>query len=230
MKLVPYCMKKIKIPSDPAIDYEDMIQEGYAALWEVCKLYDESKGNFATYAVPFIVGRLKSSIYKNATIRLSNNYYKVKSAIIRQNYELPLSEEEKEVISKEVGVSKRYLDKYTLVVVNSLDTPISDEEDSVSLADLIPDNSSYIEMKYTDDQIEELVDKIISLALTNNTHQKARDITEEWLYMELSGEHYNLQELSKLYKVSRQYVYSIVSKAKYNLMLRKRKVYELLGI
>ena len=129
--IVGWCYKKY-IGDYSSIHYEDIMSEGYLALWKACKNFDESKGfQFSTYAVPCIAG---------AMLR----YYRYKCNVIR----IPrtaFDEGDTDLLSK-------------LINTRSLDADIENHKgDNFSLLDLIPGVSDDYEYL-----TEDLVDSFIA--------------------------------------------------------------------
>lgn len=131
--LVGWCYKKY-FGDYGSIHCEDIIQEGMLGLWEVCNRFDETKGfQFATYAIPFIVGRMRQ-------------YYRNKCNVIR----IPRMafEGDTDTLNK-------------LCNTASLDLNIEQDDGSgITLGELIPDNSTQYEEFHVEDLIDSFLKTI----------------------------------------------------------------------
>lgn len=67
--LVYFCYHRYMKKACPPSHTEDIMQEGRIALWEACHGFDESRGfAFATYAIPYILGRMKKYIRDRVSV------------------------------------------------------------------------------------------------------------------------------------------------------------------
>ena len=54
---------------------DDLIQAGLIGIWKAARRYNPGRGCFSTYALPFIIGEVKSE-YKKLNIITVNNYFR----------------------------------------------------------------------------------------------------------------------------------------------------------
>lgn len=83
-KLVPHIICHELRLNEKEFDYEDLMQEGYLALWESTKAFDESKGQtFATFACECIRNHVFSVLRKAERKKHKRFYYDKTTALDR---------------------------------------------------------------------------------------------------------------------------------------------------
>ena len=82
INLVHACCQRFR---NRGIEYDDIFQSGYVGLVKATKRFDESKGlKFSTYAVPVILGEIKTLFQNNVSVKVSR---KIKELAIKIRYE-----------------------------------------------------------------------------------------------------------------------------------------------
>jgi RNA polymerase sporulation-specific sigma factor len=72
------------------VDYDDLFQEGCIGLLKALTKYDPEKGTkFSTYAVPFILGEIRSCLRRNGhLLKVSRSYYEHYCRLLKSKEEL----------------------------------------------------------------------------------------------------------------------------------------------
>ncbi len=153
--LVHLCCQRFR---KRGIDYEDIFQSGCIGLTKAAKNFDFSKGVvFSTYAVPVILGEIKSLFRENRALKISR---KIKELEIKINYEREkfLKTHEREPSVKELSdildvdsdqIIEALESSKTLI---SLDSPVSENDDNK--------NSLEIPVEFDDESISTRVSLI----------------------------------------------------------------------
>jgi RNA polymerase sigma factor (sigma-70 family) len=76
--LVYFVIKRYHLSSS---DFEDGVQAGFMGLFQAAKHYQEEKGSFSTYAIPFIIGSIKNELARLYPIHLSRKLRKIQRAM-----------------------------------------------------------------------------------------------------------------------------------------------------
>ena len=128
------------------VNFEDLINEGNSGLIRAAELYDPAKGvRFLSYAIWWIRQSIITAIYNNGkTIRLPINQIRDSiqiNKVIKQfeqlNERLPTVDE----LNEFTGLSEEKISKLLEINSNSpisIDTKFSDDEDSGTLIDILP--------------------------------------------------------------------------------------------
>ena len=157
------------------LDISDLVSEGNIGLIKAAEKFDATKGvKFISYAVWWIRQSILQSLADNSrTIRLPlnqinslNKIRECQSKLEQSLNRVPTSLE----LSNELGL---HLDKVELSLqssqyVRSLDTPVSFDEDNITLLDTISSDSQSDEVC----QLDSLKSEIMSLLLRLNTKER----------------------------------------------------------
>lgn len=230
-RLVPFVVKRLAgtIINNPSMDFEDLISAGNIGLLKAIGLFDPSKGyKFSTYAYHWIYSFAERAICNDANliripVHLQDKARRVKKAEkeleSQMNRELTYDERVdliEEVLgnSKEVFAMEQYA-RYSSPI--SLNTLVSDEDDSSELGDFVASN------EYCPEET----------AFSNTLKKEIIEAMEECLpernvqIMKLrfgfdSGTCMTLEEVGKIFGVTRERIRQIESKS-IRLLRRNRK-------
>ena len=138
--------------------------------------------------------------------------------------ELPLSDEDKETIVSEGICSRRFLDKYQEITILSLDHNYSSDDSESNLTNIL-EGDTEIDLSFSDDEFEDIVDYILKLSMLEGLH---RDIYEEYLYSVIYDEPLTQYELAFKYNTSQANISRLLKRAKDRLIFSKEKLTEII--
>ena len=164
---------------DDIISYEDLFQEGVLGLYDAIGKYDSGQGAFSTYAVIHIRQKVFRFMYdKGRVIRVPQEpqgaYSKVKRAetdFIHKYLKEPTNKE----LAKHAGITLDALMELKSIFAStaSLDAPLSEEDESLTMKDTIPDKTDYLQ------GVErEIVLKALRKDLERMAHAVVKDKTD----------------------------------------------------
>lgn len=201
-----------------------MLQLAYLGLWEACLKFDESKGfKFTSYAVPTIKGRILNSLRDSEVLKTPRWYKDIRSALIKYGFELPLTDQEVDILLSEGKFSREQIIEYADIDIISLDSTLK-EDSEITYEEIIPDKDIF-RNELDEDEIEYIIDSVVSYI-----KPKYRDLVEEWIYSVLADQSVSQRTLAIKYNISRTRVSKILNSAIYIIRMHREEINSLLGL
>ena len=219
LRLVVKMSAKFKNYGLPIID---LVSEGNIGLMQAVKKFDPSKGfRFATYAMWWIRAYMQDYILRSWSLvkigttvaqkKLFFNLHKIKKKINAASDKAMLLEHVQQ-ISNDLGVTQKEVIEMNSRLSQSdtsLNNLVSDDDDSREIGDLIASNEISQEEIAIENQTKSR-QKILFKKAFANLNEREKDILTK---RQMSENAMTLEELSQIYKVSRERIRQIEENA-----------------
>lgn len=219
LRLVVKMARKFKNYGLPIVD---LVSEGNVGLMQAVKKFDPRKGfRFATYAMWWIRAYIQEYILRSWSLvkigttlaqkKLFFNLHKIKKKINSASNGTLLPEQISHIASELNVTEKEVIDMNSRLSQSdtSLNNKVGDEDDSKEMVDLIASNSESQEQIAISNQERSRQESLFKAAF-EKLNEREKDIL---LKRQLSEESTTLEELSKIYKISRERIRQIEENA-----------------
>ena len=199
------------------VDYDDFYQEGVISLYGALEGYDSDKAEFSTYAYKTIHQALYRFYYNKGSLIRKPDYKYTEYGRVRkaedEYYQLHGEQPKLKDLSLSVGMSPDNILELRrdFQGVQSLDTPLG-ESDDLSLSNIIPDNTDFlegIERKMTIEALREDLD----LFMENLIPDKEDKLILKQCYAWHGGKPNDFKRIARIYRYSESHIRRRVQKS-----------------
>lgn len=213
------------------LSFFDLIQEGNIGLMKAAKKYDYNKGfHFSTYASYWIrQGITRAIADQGRTIRIPVHAHErlakmvaIKNKLLANLGRVPTPEELADAMNTDVSEIKK-VDEFAQVSINLEDLVSNDEGDEVTKGDYIADEDVNIEEDVTTSWMNDYLSKTLHNLDSRSEHvlRMRFGIQDKENPNPLYETTHTLEEVGKLYNVTRERIRQIESKALRKLSANK---------
>ena len=213
------------------LSFFDLIQEGNIGLMKAAKKYDYNKGfHFSTYASYWIrQGITRAIADQGRTIRIPVHAHErlakmvaIKNKLLANLGRIPTPEELADAMNTDVSEIKK-VDEFAQVSINLEDLVSNDEGDEVTKGDYIADEDVNIEEDVTTSWMNDYLSKTLHNLDSRSEHvlRMRFGIQDKENPNPLYETTHTLEEVGKLYNVTRERIRQIESKALRKLSANK---------
>lgn len=214
------------------LDYDDLLQTGYMALWIASCKFDESLGYaFSTFAVAWINGYMLRALRDSDALKIPRKHVDIRSLLNKYDMELPLTPEEIQFLldnkSKDSRITYYDLERFSDVEYLSLDYKLNgnEEDPGADLGDMIPDkNVTDIANSLNDEELDKAIEATLELI-----KPIYRDMVEEWIYSVLAEEPVRQVVLTEKYQISQAQVHRVLKQSVSIFQSNKKHIREIFG-
>lgn len=206
-------------------DFEDMMQYGRMGLIKAAKKFNLSYGTqFSTYAFHWIMQSITRGIADESTlirlpVHLREKIMKIIKKVREQEFEK--GEVNTKEIAQQLGMTEQevarllyYKDMFWNLT--SLDSPVGEPDGDTTLGEFVADKQASVEGEILHGDLSDQIDKLLS-----ELSDKEREIIL-YRFGFHDGRTYTLEEVGKIYGVTRERIRQIEAKALRKLQRRAR--------
>lgn len=209
--LVYKCANRTRIPDYAYFSKEDIIQQGTLGLIHAVDNYNEEYNcKFSSYAISCIQGYILTYVREQSPpIHTSRSVLDKLALIYQSGYDIVgITDEE----ASSIGISTE--DLYyikNILTSTSLSTNISEDDDSITLMDMIEDDSNLIDDIVNVEGLKHLITQVID---THFHEDDQKDIIYEYYFTKLYSKGISNRRLADKYNTSQTSVNRYINRSR----------------